>query len=192
MAWIPPDNHSKPANGGQIDGDWGGMVHDDLKHLYANFPPIGSVLPYAGTSEPTGYLFCRGQAVSRTTYADLFAAIGTTFGAGDGSTTFNLPDLRDRFPLGDNDMGGSDAGRVGNYNTDLGDTGGEDQHTLTTGEIPNHSHTMTKRVVGDGGAGHIGGTSGSTDGSLTTSAVGGGGAHNNMPPFLTLHYIIKY
>ena len=58
--------------------------------------PAGVIIPFAGTSVPTGYLLCNGAAVSRTDYANLFAAIGTLYGAGDGSTTFNLPDARDR------------------------------------------------------------------------------------------------
>ena len=58
--------------------------------------PAGVIIPFAGTSVPTGYLLCNGAAVSRTDYANLFAAIGTIYGAGDGSTTFNLPDARDR------------------------------------------------------------------------------------------------
>jgi len=71
--------------------------------------PAGVVLPFAGTAEPSGWLFCYGQAVSRTTYAALFAALGTAYGAGDGSTTFNLPDCRERILAGKGDMGGSSA-----------------------------------------------------------------------------------
>ena len=71
--------------------------------------PAGMLFPFAGASAPTGYLLCHGQAVSRTTYADLFTAIGTTYGTGDGSSTFNLPDLRGRVIAGQDDMGGSSA-----------------------------------------------------------------------------------
>lgn len=67
--------------------------------------PTGSILTYAGSSAPAGWLVCDGQAVSRTTYANLFSALGTTFGTGDGSTTFNLPDLRGRFIRYDDNMG---------------------------------------------------------------------------------------
>src|SRR5215204_4407081 len=70
----------------------------------------GEVVPFAGSMAPAGTLFCYGQTVSRTTYAGLFAAIGTTYGAGDGSTTFSLPDLRGRVAVGKSDMGGFDAG----------------------------------------------------------------------------------
>lgn len=74
--------------------------------------PAGVVLPFAGTAEPSGWLFCYGQAVSRETYAALFAAIGSTYGAGDGSTTFNLPDCRERVLAGKGDMGGTSANRL--------------------------------------------------------------------------------
>lgn len=62
--------------------------------------PIGGVIPFAGQNAPTGYLMCYGQEVSRTEYSDLFNIIGTTYGEGDGSTTFNVPDLRDKFTQG--------------------------------------------------------------------------------------------
>ncbi|MDT9105773.1 phage tail protein, partial [Escherichia coli] len=72
----------------------------------------GTVLDFAGTTAPNGWLMCYGQAVSRTTYPNLFAAVGTTFGAGDGATTFNLPDARGRAVIGKDDMGGAAANRV--------------------------------------------------------------------------------
>ena len=67
--------------------------------LYAD-SPIGTILPYGGASAPSGWFLCQGQAVSRTTYSELFAVIGTSFGAGDGSTTFNIPDMRESVPKG--------------------------------------------------------------------------------------------
>ena len=108
--------------------------------------PIGGVMPYAGTAAPTGWLLCYGQAVSRSTYSDLFAIISTTYGVGDGSTTFNLPDLRGRVVAGQDDMGGVSADRLtdqsGGLDGDtLGDTGGSETHTLTTTEIAAHTHT---------------------------------------------------
>lgn len=111
-------------------------------------PPPGSIMDYAGTSAPSGWLFCYGQAVSRTTYAALFAAISTTFGSGDGSTTFNLPDCRGRVSAGKDDMGGTSANRLtnqsGGLNGDtLGATGGAETHTLTESQIAEHNHTAT-------------------------------------------------
>lgn len=67
--------------------------------LYAD-SPIGTILPYGGASAPSGWFLCKGQALSRTTYSELFAVIGTSFGVGDGSTTFNLPDMRETVPVG--------------------------------------------------------------------------------------------
>lgn len=120
--------------------------------------PPGFIGPYAGTTAPTGWLLTYGQAVSRTTYAGLYTAIGTAYGAGDGSTTFNLPDLRGRAPFGKDDMGGTAAGRITNavsgfVATTLGAVGGDQNvgahghgvtdptHTHTVND-PNHTHTM--------------------------------------------------
>jgi microcystin-dependent protein len=90
-------------------------------------------LPWLGATAPAGWLLCDGSAVSRTTYAALFAEIGTTCGPGDGSTTFNLPDMRGRVPVGKN---------TGTFLT-LGQQGGEEAHALTSGEMPPHTHTGT-------------------------------------------------
>ena len=92
--------------------------------------PAGIVMPFAGSTAPQGYLLCDGSAVSRTDYADLFTAIGTVYGAGDGASTFNLPDLSGRVVLG---VSQSHA---------LGTTGGEATHTLTEQELPAHTHVV--------------------------------------------------
>jgi microcystin-dependent protein len=143
--------------------------------------PTGSVLPYAGSSAPTGYLLCQGQAVSRTTYANLYTVIGTTYGGGDGSTTFNVPNLQSRVPVGLN---------TGDTNfSSLGKMGGEESHTLTINEIPSHSHTYPDGVNATGTDGLVAG--GSVTGTGTTSSVGSGWAHNNLQPYITLNFIIK-
>lgn len=110
--------------------------------------PIGAIIPFAGGTPPSGWLFCDGGEISRTVFAPLFAAIGGTFGTGDGATTFNLPDLRGRVPVGLDTMGGVAAGRVtaGNSGVDgtaIGGAGGSEllqshNHTLTD---PQHTHT---------------------------------------------------
>jgi microcystin-dependent protein len=99
--------------------------------------PAGCMSPFAGSTAPTGWLLCYGQAVSRTTYATLFGVISTTYGVGDGSTTFNLPDMRGRGFIGLDNLGGSAASRVAAA-TSLGDTGGSETHTHTG---PSHTHT---------------------------------------------------
>ena len=89
--------------------------------LYAD-SPIGSIIPYGGTTAPDGFLLCQGQSVSRTTYAELFKVIGTSFGSGDGSTTFNVPDLRETVPVGTGTRGSGvadhDAYTVGQFKDD--------------------------------------------------------------------------
>lgn len=100
-------------------------------------PPIGTILAYAGASAPTGYLIANGAAVSRTgVTADLFALVGTTYGAGDGSTTFNLPNLLGKIPVG------KDAGQT-EFDV-LGETGGAKTVTITSGEMPSHVHGITE------------------------------------------------
>jgi microcystin-dependent protein len=93
--------------------------------------PSGSLVMYAGDVVPAGWLLCNGSSISRTTYAALYAAIGTAYGAGDGSTTFAIPDLRDRFPVG---VSGTKA---------RGAMAGAASYTLSIANIPQHNHDMT-------------------------------------------------
>ena len=111
--------------------------------------PTGSVIAFAGSSAPTDWLLCYGQAVSRTTYAALFAVVSTTYGVGDGTTTFNLPDLRGRTVAGVDNMGGSDAGRLDIANSS-GVVVGSQYVTLTGAQsgVPAHSHPNTASFSG--------------------------------------------
>ena len=145
--------------------------------------PSGSITMHGGSSAPTGWLLCDGTAVSRTTYAALFTIVGTTYGTGNGSTTFNLPDIRGRAPIG----AGQGSGLT---NRGLAATGGAETHTLSIAEMPAHTHNYTRGVDNNAGSSFATPASAATAAETTTS-TGGGGAHNNMQPFLVLNYIIK-
>ena len=172
-----------------------------------SYVPPGALFPYAGTTEPSGFLFCSGNAVSRTTYSALFAAIGTTYGVGNGSTTFNLPDLRGRVIAGKDNMSGTAASRLTSNvaGSTLGATGGVQSHIMTTDEMPLHGHptrVSTGTTAADGSGGIMLDTGGDANyaaytGTPTTTAgqqvggTGGGQSHNNVQPTIILNYIIK-
>ena len=216
-------------------------------------PPGLGPLPWPTAVPPSGWLLCDGSAVSRTTYAALYAVISTMYGVGDGSTTFNLPDCRGRIPVGQKATGAF---------TTLGGVGGEESHVLITAEMPGHVHTGTTDSenaththsgnTGGRSAAHthagttdMGGPSGATilsystldvttggasarvnsiteggtthahtfttgtessdhshaftsgtqsanhQHTFTTGSTGGGGAHNNIQPYIVVNYIIK-
>ena len=156
--------------------------------LIVSSVPAGAVFQWTTDTAPTGgWLLCDGTAVSRSTYSGLFAVVGTTYGVGDDSLTFNVPDMRGRIPLGKDNMGGSSANRVTNVQADtIGGSEGAETHTLIIAEMPAHTHSMVTKTggtqEGSDAFSHYGGSTGST---------GGGGAHNNMQPYLTTNYIIK-
>jgi microcystin-dependent protein len=169
--------------------------------------PTGSIMSFAGTSAPTGYLLCDGAAISRTTYSDLFGILGLTYGVGDGSTTFNIPDLRGRVIAGlDSDTGGFadrlttaseanlDGRTLGANNGNPGDTGrgtnGAQEHQLTTAEMPSHSHTIPIQSSAGGNTPRDGGTGTSVQ-TRSTGTTGSDQAHNNVQPTIILNYIIK-
>jgi microcystin-dependent protein len=157
--------------------------------------PVGAVLPFAGDVAPTGWLLCYGQPVSRTTYAALFDVVGTTYGIGDGSTTFNLPDLRGRVAAGKDDMGGSGAGRLtdvlsgGVDGETLGAAGGEQGHVLTVAELAAHAHTERAPVVS--GSFESGVTPRQIGADTLTGLTGDDAAHNTVQPTIILNYIIR-
>lgn len=160
----------------------------------------GIVLPFAGTTAPAGWLLCAGQAVSRTTFAGLFNAIGTTYGAGDGSTTFNVPDLRGRVAAGKDDMNGTAASRLTNTGTGnpgingatLGATGGADRHTLTEAQMPAHTHAVNNAASTTVGGVYTTASLNAANGAQpVTVSTGGSAAHPNAQPTIVLNQIIK-
>jgi len=171
----------------------------------AQLIPPGVVQDFAGTAVPSGWLLCDGRAVSRTTYAALFTALGTTYGAGDSSTTFNLPDTRGRVVAGiDVTVSAAYADRLtatgtGNPNLNsrtLGAAGGVDRWTLLLTQIPSHFHGFAIPAFTEATNGQVGGNSyriaGVSWSATSTAATGGGQAHPTVPPTIVLNKIIKY
>jgi microcystin-dependent protein len=171
--------------------------------------PIGAVIDYWGATPPADYLFAAGQAVSRTTYAALFAVIGTSAGAGDGSTTFNLPDYRGRVGAGRENMATPATTRLNTLSSStLGASGGAQTHTLTEAQMPvhnhsvtdpGHSHTYTRPVFALGNPtttdSALASTSSATTNLATTGITignkGGGEAHNIVQPTIICQKIIR-
>ena len=177
---------------GYLDGVTS-AIQTQINTLTTAKVPIGAVSPYAGSSAPSGWLLCYGQNVSRTTYSALFSAISTTFGSGDGSTTFTLPDLRGRVAAGKDNMGGSSASRLVNMVSGgtLGASGGAERHQLSTGEMPAHTHSIATYSTGGGGSQVIqGGWAYNNFGTWYPPEVGGNDYHTNTQPTIVLNYII--
>lgn len=173
--------------------------------------PSGSIMCFAGATSPDGWLLCDGTAISRESFASLFNAIGTTYGSGNGSTTFNLPNFKGRVPVG------RDAAQT-EFNN-MGETGGEKTHTLTIAEMPSHDHggsTSTNGAhthniqlgsVDDSNFSNVPSQKPPSDGPVinqyystesagnhnhSISSQGGGQAHNVLQPYIVVQYIIKY
>lgn len=167
-------------------GAWAQVDHVHGREALSSIVPVGEVAIFGG-AVPAGWLACDGSAVSRTgATAALFAYLGTTWGAGDGVTTFNLPDLRGASPVG--------AGQgtyVGATNHILGQTGGEETHTLTTAEMPSHNHPVPATANAGGGPNFTEGSPFAGTDSTNMGSTGGGGAHNTYHPFAVVTFAIK-
>ena len=170
------------------DYDTGFQYMEALKQwIVRNIPhvsdiPIGmfGAFGQADAALPAKWLWCDGRAISRTTYAALFAVFGTAYGTGNGSTTFNLPDMRSRF------LFGAATQSVGI----VGATGGEANHALTVAELPAHHHAQNQNTAGTTGVNRtLGGNSSNTAAAgLNTADTGSGTAHNNIPPFIDVQF----
>lgn len=155
--------------------------------------PAGTIVQSAAILEPEGWFNCDGRLLNKITYGNLFNAIGNTYGGSDPS--FNIPDIQGRVPIG----AGSGAGLT---TRTLGQKSGAETHTLSTGEMPSHSHGLTRTSNPDAGAFDDGNGNASKSYACTTDRAdlgifntynsGGGSAHNNMQPFIVLRYLIKY
>jgi microcystin-dependent protein len=152
-----------------------------------NATAAGLIYPLASANVPSGFLLCDGAEYSRADYAELFEAIGTVYGIGDGETTFNVPNLQTRVPIGVGD------------GYELGATGGEEKHQLTIEELPSHSHYQTVANILDGSSVVQDSTVLYTSGEKQTSfigrlqdeATGGDQPHDNMQPYTVVNYIIS-
>lgn len=182
-----------------------------VKYENGSETPPGIIKEYGGATLPAGYLWADGTSYLRTMYPELFAAIGTAHGAAD-SNHFNVPNRRERVAIG--------AGAASGLTTrSLGDTGGEETHTLSSAEMPAHTHTGTtstsaahahsmSNILDNNGpsvSNHSFGTSpgniqihttstvsgGAHNHTFTTASTGGGGAHNIMQPYIVMNFIIK-
>lgn len=142
--------------------------------------PVGTIAPYAGSTVPTGWLLCDGTAVSRSTYRTLFNVISTTYGVGNGTTTFNLPDLRQKFPMG---KAASGTGST------LGATGGTIDHVHTG---PSHTHTINGPSATTVVASGAGATVASSAHTHTADAAGAGNTGTANPPFVAINFVILY
>lgn len=149
-------------------------------------PPVGTLMPFVGATAPDRWVLCFGQTITNASvdYPDLWAVLDAAFKSG---TSLIVPDLRGRIPVGLDNMGGSDAGRLSVSNT-MGGSGGTQTHTLTVGEMPSHDHATGESIFG---LGFVAFGAGGQGVATVSGSRGGGGAHNNMQPYLLLNWILK-
>ncbi len=168
--------------------------------------PTATIVPWSSASVPTGFLECNGQAVSRSTYAALFAIVSTTYGSGDGASTFNVPNLQDNVAMGKSGTKALASTGGANTVTSTGNVGGSTANaTLSTSQLASHSHPGGRGNGGamqgpgpthpflqaGGGPGNTGSTGSGTGHSHNMSATFSGDATSVLQPYLTILYIIK-
>ncbi|MGI5849663.1 MAG: phage tail protein [Christensenellales bacterium] len=170
-----------------LEGDMQGLESDmqSLEGEMRKLRMTGEITLWSAAAAPGGWLICDGSAVSRSGYAALYAVIGTTYGTGNGTTTFNIPNLKGRVPAG---YSSSDS----SFNT-LGKTGGSKTHALSVSEMPSHTHTykFSNYSVGIYPGGDVLSRYENDVYNGTTRSAGSGSSHNNLQPYVVLNYIIK-
>lgn len=185
--YIEFNNNSQPALNDTNINRLQQLIKQDIQGAVSGDTlPVGAIMPFGSDTIPDNWLLCNGQAVSRTDYQELFNTIGITYGSGDGFTTFNLPDLQGKIPVGkdENDE---------DFDT-LGNTGGEKEHTLTIEEMPSHNHQSSNYFEGSGGTSGVWAVRSLAD--LTgykdvSSQTGENQPHNILQPYIVQNYIIK-
>lgn len=200
------DATSNPAPGDLPAGQLIEAFYDGTNFVVSNgvayavaSVPSGAMFSFPGTTAPAGYLLCFGQAISRITYSTLFGLIGTTWGSGDGTGTFNLPDFRGRVIIGLDNMGGTNAGRMvaanasilgingggSELNTPVGTVSGTSTSgdtTLNQGQMPSHNHPINLSTFNGHGGFGSGNDTPTWNGSslVATDYSGGNGSHNHV------------
>ena len=186
--YIEFNNNSQPAVNDTNLNTLQQLIKQDIQaQVSGDTLPIGAIMPFGSNTIPDNWLLCDGRLISRTEYQELFNTIGTTFGAGDGFTTFALPNLAGKVPVG---LKSDDT----DFDT-LGNTGGEKEHTLTVNEIPSHNHDQYV-TAGASGSALRNDYANNNRGQailqgISTGNKGGGEAHNNLQPYIVQNYIIK-
>lgn len=183
--YIEFNNNSQPALNDVNINRLQQLIKQDIQGAVSGDTlPIGAIMPFGSDTIPDNWLLCNGQAVSRTDYQELFNTIGITYGSGDGFTTFNLPDLQGKIPVGldENDT---------DFDT-LGNTGGEKKHTLTINEMPKHTHSLRRSgAILEAGYNAMYSNNGVAEWGMTTGETGGSQPHNILQPYIVQNYIIK-
>jgi microcystin-dependent protein len=180
---------SSGTSGNVLTSDGSGWVSSAPVYV-----PTGAILMWGTASAPTGYFLCNGAAINRVAYSNLFAIIGTSYGSGDGSTTFNLPDFRDRFPVGAgttysaNSTGGSKDAIVVSHTHSVTDPG--HTHSYFIQRIDTNFNLDGARA-GVKELRDVPDTTGSQTTGISISTTGSSGTNANLPPYLGVYFIIK-
>lgn len=176
---LPPSSAAVTVNSsGQLSFISGGSI------------PVGGITMYGGAAAPSGFLLCDGSAISRTTYVNLFTAIGTAYGIGDGSTTFNIPDLRGLFPRGVSGSSGNDPDASSRTATNGGNSG-NNVGSVQADQLVSHDHTWTNNAAAGGSVININAQQGNNGANNVTVSTSNFGGNETRPKNVYVNFIIK-